>query len=106
MTSPSDKKVTTNEVINSVEFRELIAARRKLSLSIVGTIIIAYFGFILMIAFDPSALGKTIGEGTVSIGIYLGLALLVLAFLLTAVYMRVSGGRIAQLQEIIRHKFS
>lgn len=107
MTSPANKNVVSpDQVLNSVEFKELIKARRKLALSIVATIIVTYFGFILMIAFDPVALGTTVGSGTVSIGIYLGLALLVLAFLLTAIYLRVSDGRIEELQQKIRHKFS
>jgi uncharacterized membrane protein (DUF485 family) len=80
-----------------------LAERRKIATPIVAIIILAYFGFVLLIAFDPALLGQTLG-GNVSLGIYAGLGLLVLSFVLTGIYMYLSDQKIAELQRNIRHK--
>lgn len=94
-----------DDITNSAEFKDLLKARKKLSCYVVSIIIPAYFGFILLIAFSPDTLGTTFGNSPVSIGIYAGLALLILSFLLTAVYLKVSNGKITQLQNELRQKF-
>jgi uncharacterized membrane protein (DUF485 family) len=94
-----------DDIINSSEFKDLLKARKQLSSYIVGIIIPAYFGFVLLIAFSPNTLGTTFGDSPVSVGIYAGLALLVLSFLLTAVYLKISNGKITQLQNELRQKF-
>jgi uncharacterized membrane protein (DUF485 family) len=105
MTS-SKSSPTTEQILNSPEFKELIAERRKLSLPIIAVITIAYFGFILLVAFKPELLGQAIGSSKVSLGIVAGLGLLILSFLLTAVYMRLSDGKVAELQNKIHAKFN
>lgn len=100
------EKTTVDQIIQSPEFKSLIKARRKLSLPIIVTIIPAYFGFILMVAFSPETLGRSLGTSPVSIGIYAGLALLVLSFILTALYLKISNGKISQLQDELKRKFT
>jgi uncharacterized membrane protein (DUF485 family) len=46
-----------------------------------------YFGFILLIAFDPKLLGTRIGDGVMTIGIPVGLFVIVAAFVLTGIYV-------------------
>jgi len=103
--SENSSSATPQQILASPEFRALVQERRRLWVPVVATIICAYFGFISFVAFAPAALGRTFGTHTVSIGIYAGLALLVLSFLLTALYLRLSNGRINTLLEDIRHKF-
>ena len=47
-----------------------------------------YFGFILFVAFWPKALGTPIGSGFTTIGIPLGVAVIVSAFILCGIYVR------------------
>ena len=47
-----------------------------------------YFGFIFIIAFAPKTLGTPIGSGVTTIGIPLGLFVIVSAFVLTGIYVR------------------
>ncbi len=49
--------------------------------------IVIYFGFILLIAFDPKFLGTPIGSGVMTIGIPVGLFVIVAAFVLTGIYV-------------------
>jgi len=51
-------------------------------------VIIAYFGFILLIAFDKSFLAQKIGAGVTSLGIPLGVGVIVFTIILTWIYVR------------------
>ena len=47
-----------------------------------------YFGFILLVAFAPGFLATPIGSGTTTIGIPLGIGVILSAFVLTGLYVR------------------
>ena len=86
------------------EFDALVKAKRSVNIPVNFIIVAAYFSFVLTIAYNPGALGQPVGDGVISIGIYLGLALLLLAFLLTAIYMRLADGKIAVLRQKLLDK--
>ena len=69
------------------EYIALTRARKKIVWPLSLIIIAAYFALILTIAFAPSALGTPIGEGVTSVGIALGLGVILLCFLLTGIYV-------------------
>lgn len=71
------------------EYHTLIRKRAKLVWPLLLLTVLSYVGFILIIAFAPSALGRPVVEGgVISIGILLGLALIVLNFVITLLYVR------------------
>lgn len=70
--------------------RELqaIAARRwKVAIALTGTMLVTYFGFLLLIAYDKAALGALVTPG-LSWGILLGAIVILVAWALTGIYMR------------------
>jgi uncharacterized membrane protein (DUF485 family) len=87
---------------NNPKFQELVAARKSLSWSLTALMIVIYFGFILLIAFDPKFLGTPIGSGVMTIGIPVGLFVIVAAFVLTGIYVaRANATYDALTQEIV-----
>ena len=70
------------------DLRQLAARRGRLALALTVGVIAAYFGFILLVAFDKDAAGALLADGRVSVGIVLGAALIVLAPVLIAIYVR------------------
>jgi uncharacterized membrane protein (DUF485 family) len=50
--------------------------------------VIAYFAFVALVAFDPADAGKLIAGDRVSLGVVLGALLVVLAPVLIAIYVR------------------
>lgn len=70
------------------QFQELIAKRTSFAWLLSIVMIVIYFGFVLLIAFVPSFLGTRIGTGVTTIGIPLGLFVIVSAFVLTGIYVR------------------
>ncbi len=64
---------------------------------------VIYFGFILLVAFAPGFLGASLTGGVTTVGIVLGLLVIVAAFLLTAFYVsRANGTYDVLTQDIIR----
>ena len=80
---------TPNDVITKDPiFQELVAARSRFAWILSAIMLVIYLGFILLVAFDPKLLGTPIGSGVTTISIPLGLLVIVLAFVLTGVYVR------------------
>lgn len=72
---------------NDPEFQTLVHARSRLAWALTTIMLAIYFGFILMIAFAPAHLGKPIGTGVTTIGIPLGILVIISAFALTGFYV-------------------
>ena len=70
------------------QFQDLTAKRSRFAWILSGAMLVIYFGFIFLIAFAPKALGVRIGTGVTTVGIPLGLFVIVSAFVLTGIYVR------------------
>ncbi|PWT90582.1 MAG: DUF485 domain-containing protein [Proteobacteria bacterium] len=68
-------------------FKELVAKRSRFAWQLSIVMLVIYFGFIAMIAFTPKLLALTIGGGVTTIGIPLGLLVIVSTFVLTGIYI-------------------
>ena len=66
---------------------ELIEKREKFSWTMAIIMLIVYYAFILTIAFDPSLLGTPLGDGVTTVGIPIGIGVIVFAFILTGIYV-------------------
>jgi uncharacterized membrane protein (DUF485 family) len=69
-------------------YQELVRQRSSLGWMLSVVMLVIYFGFILLVAYAPKFLGAPIGTGVTTIGIPIGLSVIVLAFLLTGIYVR------------------
>ena len=72
---------------SAVEIRALAHARSRIALTLTIVMIVIYFGFIALIAFDKTLMGRRIGSG-LSLGILLGALVIVASWLLTWFYVR------------------
>ena len=88
-------------------FRQLALERSRLGTVLAVTLAVTYFSYILTIAFNSSALGTPLHDGTViTWGVVLGVALLSFGFVLTAIYVVIANTRLddlsRRLQEDLR----
>ncbi len=66
---------------------EVLAARRwRVAASLTAATLVAYFGFILLIAFDKPLMGRLIAPG-LSLGILLGALVIAISWGLTGLYI-------------------
>ncbi|BDG10355.1 DUF485 domain-containing protein [Anaeromyxobacter paludicola] len=77
---------SAHEVINSHEFKRLVAKRWTVSTALLAALFVTYYGFILLIANAKPAMSQKIGEVT-TLAIPVGIAVIVIAFVLTAIYV-------------------
>lgn len=70
------------------EFRALTHRRARLAWGLSAIMAAIYFGFILLVAFAPGFLATPIGSGTMTVGIPLGVGVILSAFVLTGLYVR------------------
>ena len=77
---------TPREVLDSAEFRRLVERRWLISLVLTAVLFVAYYGFILLVATNKPLLATRLGE-TVTLGIPLGVAIIVLSWVLTGAYV-------------------
>jgi uncharacterized membrane protein (DUF485 family) len=68
------------------EFRRMVKLKWRISLSLTFLMLFIYFGFILLIAFDKPFLAKPF-EGNLTIGLPIGIGILIFTWLLTGVYI-------------------
>jgi uncharacterized membrane protein (DUF485 family) len=68
-------------------------------LSLAG--MLAYYGFILLVAFDKSLLASKIGSGVTTLGMPLGVAVIVFTIIITWVYVRRANNEFDALTEQI-----
>jgi uncharacterized membrane protein (DUF485 family) len=68
-------------------FEELVAKRTRFAWILSAAMLVIYFGFIAVIAFAPKVLGEPIGGGVTTVGIPVGLFVIVSAFVLTGIYV-------------------
>jgi uncharacterized membrane protein (DUF485 family) len=96
---------TTKELLASSEFRHLVARRWRVSLLLTACLFVLYYGYILLIATDKALLSKRIGEVT-TLGIPVGAAVILGAWILTGVYVlwanRAYDSEVARLRDHLR----
>jgi uncharacterized membrane protein (DUF485 family) len=63
------------------------AARWRIAISLTIAMMLVYFGFILLVAFNKPLLGRLVTEG-LSLGMLLGVFVILVAWLLTWFYIR------------------
>jgi len=93
----------TLSIQNSPSYQELVRSRNNLAWILSIAILVIYLVFILLVAFDKPLLATKV-SGTTSLGIVLGLVVIVLAFILTAIYVSRANGRFDELTDTIKRE--
>ena len=70
-----------------MDVRSVAQTRWRVALGLTAAMILVYFGFILLIAFDKPLMARLLTPG-LSLGVLLGALVIVVAWLLTLVYVR------------------
>lgn len=79
--------ISIDEIKNQQEYVALTRARNRITWILSVATFFTYFALILLIAFTPDTLGKPAGDGVTSIGILLGLGIILFCFLVTGIYV-------------------
>lgn len=86
-------------IIANPQYQELKAKRTSLGWQLTILMMIVYYGFILLVAFNKSFLSQRLGDGVLTVGMPLGLGVIVFTIVITAIYVRRANGLFDTLTE-------
>jgi uncharacterized membrane protein (DUF485 family) len=70
------------------KYKELKAKRTRLGWWLTLSMMVVYYGFILLVAFDKQFLAQRLGAGVMTLGMPIGLGVIVFTVVITAIYVR------------------
>lgn len=73
-------------------YQELVAKRSRFGWMLTALMMVVYYGYILIIAFDKELLGQKLGEGVMTLGIPVGLGIIIFTVVITGVYVHRANG--------------
>lgn len=86
------------------KFDQLVAKRGSFAWTLAAIVLTIFYGFVLVVAFNPTALGQPLGEGSrLTVGVALELFMFIFFWALTAVYVKRANTEFDALtQEVIK----
>jgi uncharacterized membrane protein (DUF485 family) len=77
-----------SRVASDPTYQELRAKRSRFGWTLTIAMLAVYYGFILLVAFNKQLLTQKLGEGVTTVGMPLGLAVIVFTIIITVFYVR------------------
>jgi len=78
----------TRRIAAHPKYQELKAKRTSLGWWLALAMMIVYYGFILLVAFNKPFLAQRLGDGVTTIGMPIGLGVIVFTIVITGIYVR------------------
>lgn len=85
-------------------YHELVRARSRFGWVLTGMMLLVYYGYIVLIAFDKEFLATRIGDGVMTWGMPAGLFVIVFTVLITGVYVRRANKQFDDLTQAIQKR--
>ena len=87
----SDEQTAADAIVARIEanpkYHELRRKRNRLGWTLTVLMLLVYYGFIGLIAFDKAFLAQPIGDGVTSVGIPIAFGVIVFTVLITGIYV-------------------
>ena len=92
MTDPIVQKIQSHP-----KYQELRAKRNPLGVTLTILMLIVYYGYVALIAFDKEFLARPIGAGVTTLGIPIGMGVIIFSVIITGLYVRRANNEFDQL---------
>ena len=83
MSDPMVQKIQSHP-----KYLELRTKRNRLGIFLTALMLIVYYGYIALIAFDKKFLAQPIGTGVTTLGIPIGMGVIIFTIVITGIYVR------------------
>ena len=94
-----DEKMLSR-IKNDPNYKTLVAERTRFGWILTILTLILYYGYIAIVAFSPNTIGTKV-SGMITVGIILGVGLIVISIVLTGIYVLRANSRYDQLNQSI-----
>jgi len=78
----------TTRILNDPRYQELKTKRTRFGGWLTLAMLVVYYGFILLVAFNKPFLATRLGAGVTTIGMPIGLAVIVFTVVITGIYVQ------------------
>ena len=90
------------QIKNNPDYQKLVKTRSRFAWTLSIIMLVLYYAFIMVIAFKPELLGMKTGMGVMTIGIPVGIAIIIISFVLTGIYVKRANGEFDTLTQNIK----
>ena len=87
MTDPMVERIQRNP-----QYQQLKSTRGRYGWTLTILMLIVYYGYIALIAFDKKFLAQPIGSGVTTLGIPIGMGVILFTIVITGIYVRRANG--------------
>jgi uncharacterized membrane protein (DUF485 family) len=77
----------TARILRNPKYHELKTKRSRLGWWLTLAMMVVYYGFILLVAFNKPFLATRLGEGVTTVGMPIGLGVIIFTVIITAIYV-------------------
>jgi uncharacterized membrane protein (DUF485 family) len=96
------ESITAERMAASPRYRQLKSRRARFGWTLTAMMMAVYYGFILLVAFDKELLARPLGAGVTTLGMPIGLGVIVFTIVITGIYVRRANGEFDELTEQLK----
>ena len=89
------------KIASHPKYRELKSKRSSFGWWLTLAMMVAYYGFVLLVAFNKEFLAQRLGAGVMTVGIPVGFGVIVFTVIITAIYVRRANTEFDELSDAI-----
>jgi uncharacterized membrane protein (DUF485 family) len=75
-------------ILKNPQYQELKAKRSRFGWWLTLAMMVVYYGFILLVAFNKEFLSQKLGDGVLTMGIPVGFGVIIFTIVITAIYVK------------------
>ena len=90
-----------NRIARDPKYQELKAKRTRFGWTLTLAMMVVYYGFILLVAFNKPFLAQKLGAGVMTMGIPIGFGVIVFTIVITAYYVQRANAEFDALSDAI-----
>ncbi len=96
------KDELVERIENNPKYQELVSKKNSFGIKLGIFVLVMFYAYILTIAFNKEVLATKIGEGVTTIAFPIALAILIISFLTTLIYVKRANGEFEDLNNEIK----
>ncbi len=96
------KEELVERIENNPKYQELVSKRNSFGIKLGIFVLVMFYAFILTIAFNKEVLATKIGGGLTTVAFPIALAILVISFITTLIYVKRANGEFEDLTDEIK----
>lgn len=97
------KDELVERIENNPKYQELVSKRNSFGIKLGIFVLVMFYAFILTIAFNKEVLAIKIGDGLTTVAFPIALAILIISFITTIIYVRRANGEFEDLTNEIKN---